>query len=85
MASDRLWEVPHDNVVHQSPTSSNFESISAGDVINLQAGIALARSSIHQPTTSLDTMDLACPSTVNPNVLTPHIYKRLCTEYLMHY
>jgi len=51
--------------------------------INLSPAVALARSSIHQPTISLDTMDLVChgSSTVNPDAFTP--YNCLCTLHLI--
>jgi len=54
----------------------SFRSISAGDAnndVNLSSAAALARSSIHQLTTSTDTMDLVChgPFTVNPDAFNP--------------
>ena len=64
-----------------------FRSISAGDAImtNLSPAAALARSSIHQLTTSTDTMDLVChgPSTVNPDAFNP--YNCLGTLQFLHF
>ena len=55
--------------------------------VNLSPAFALARSSIHQPTISPDTMDLAChgPSRVNPDAFKSHFLFLFLFIYLIFF
>jgi len=65
------YEVVANQQVQEESHQYSFRKISAGEatMTNLSPAAAVARSSIHQLTTSMDTMDLVChgPSTVNPD------------------
>jgi len=70
-------------VLLKSHNSSSFSCRWCNNDVNLSPAVALERSRIHQPTISLDKMDLVChsPPTVNPDAFNPLI----CTLYLSLY